>query len=255
MGAVNRFRRQVYFPVMRDGFGLLGRTFQAVCASGFQFTGLPKPRFPTVSCFLYASNPVRCDRVVLPAGEDHLKAVGYLIKHEEDETVIQTLDGKEERWSNVRFYAVPGERKVGSADEMQARAKEFAAEGEVCSLNHFAKVVRFFGMHTYGKMISLGGKTYNVYQRMTYPSPGDLVIENTAAFWAKDDAHLDAVGYLFEKGAHGGRLGREKPTRILTLDGREVPWTNASFWAIPAEQVIEDQPPEEERFLRGEHRG
>lgn len=185
--------------------------------------------------------------------DDHVNAVGYLIKQESEGALIQRLDGGEEWWRNSLFYAIPGERELGQTAELVERAKEFAASGPICPLNHLARVVRFFGLHTYAKMISLSGQTYNVYQRMTYPCLGDLVFETTTAFWAKDDAHLDAVGYLIEKGALSSGLAPERPTRILTLDGREVPWTNATFLAIPAEHEIEDQPSEEERYLRGDY--
>ncbi|TLX16040.1 hypothetical protein [Rhizobium sp. MHM7A] len=189
------------------------------------------------------------------ADDQHINAVGYLIKQENDEALIQRFDGGEERWRNSLFYAIPGEREVGKADELVSRAKEFAAEGQVCSLNHLAKVVRFFGFNTYETMISPSGKTHDIYQRMKHPNLGDLIFEVGTTFWANNDAHLDAVGYLVEKGSRSSRTSRESPTRILTLDGREFAWRNATFFAIPAELEIEDQPTEEERFLRGDYSG
>lgn len=182
------------------------------------------------------------------ADEDDLKAIGHFIEQGDDEALVQTLDGKEERWRSGQFYAVPGERKPGSVVELHARAREFAVELEPCSANHLAKVTRFFGHNSYGRMISLSGKSFNVYQRMTYPQRGDLVIEYTTAFRSEENFHLDAVGFLIEEGATGDRFCPECPTRVKTLDGREVFWTNASFLAIPAEPVIENQPQEEERY-------
>lgn len=187
--------------------------------------------------------------------KEHVNAVGYLIKQENGEALIQTFDGREERWSNALFHAIPGERELGDAAELIVRAKEFGAEDTVSSLNHLAKVVRFFGFNTFEMMISPSGKTHNIYQRMKHPNLGDLVFEVGTTFWAKDDAHLDAVGYLIAKSVAGSLVPQERFTRILTLDGREVPWTNATFFAIPAESVIEEQPTEEERYLRGDYSG
>lgn len=187
--------------------------------------------------------------------EDHVNAVGYLIKQESEGALIQRLDGGEEWWRNSLFYAIPGERELSEATELVSRAKEFAAEGSVCALNHLAKTVRFFGFNTYQAMISLSGRTHNIYQRMKHPNLGDLVFEVGTTFWSNGDAHLDAVGYLVEKGSRCSRTSRESPTRILTLDGREFAWRNATFFAIPAEREIEDQPTEEERFLRGDYSG
>jgi hypothetical protein len=184
--------------------------------------------------------------------EAHFNAVGYLLQLEDDEALIQRLDGVEERWRNSLFYAVPRERTVGEAEEMAECAREFAAIGSIPPINHFAKVVRRFGVSTYAKMISMEGRTYDMYQRMTYPRPGDLVFEYTTAFRSEDAAHIDAVGFLIEKTMSDVSGASEDVVRILTLDGREMSWSNATFLAIPADRKIEKQPPEE-LYLTGDN--
>jgi hypothetical protein len=179
--------------------------------------------------------------------ETHARAIGYLISQENDEILFQSLDGQIRRQRNALIRAIPGERKLGDALEISDRAKQFAADGEISSLNHLAKVIRFFGFRSHQAMIAPSGPTYDIYQRMTYPELTDLVFEMTTMFRSNDDQHSNAVGHIIER-SPASRSASDDFTRIRTLDGREMTWTNATFLAIPGEHTTEDQPSEEDRY-------
>ena len=83
---------------------------------------------------------------------------------------------------------------------------------------------------------------------MKKPVSGDLVFEPGTLFSASDDDHINAVGYFIESGEIEGKAWRERFTRILTLDGREERWTNASFLALPTEKNIAKQPLIEDEY-------
>lgn len=115
-------------------------------------------------------------------------------------------------------------------------------------LQNLAKILRVFGFNAYEAAISPAGKAYDLYQRMKLPVPGDLVFEPGTLFHADDEDHINAMGYLIESGEIKGKAWVERFTRILTLDGREERWTNASFLALPSEKDIKRQPVIEENL-------
>lgn len=63
---------------------------------------------------------------------------------------------------------------------------------------------------------------------MHQPQIGDLVLEITRGVRTKD---LDALGYLEEQTSFD-------EYRIRTLDEKVVHWSNATFIAVPTEEIV-----------------
>jgi hypothetical protein len=177
--------------------------------------------------------------------DQHINAVGYLVDQTPGCSRITTLDGRVERWNNALFYAIPNEREIGQDGSWKGASVEREQDCELDPLGHLARTIRIFGFNCYEVMISPSGLPRNLYQRMKHPELGDLVFEPGNAIHAPDSSHIDAVGFLIETGTVGNHVWKEHFTRILTLDGREVRWTNASFLASPSGREIVEQPPGE----------
>ena len=84
-----------------------------------------------------------------------------------------------------------------------------------------------------------GRKRRYLFDRMWVPEIGDLVFEMSTAYRCEDDdKHVDAVGYLLSTGEETDDAGNpEDVYRIMTLDGREARWSNATFLARPEERI------------------
>ena len=102
-----------------------------------------------------------------------------------------------------------------------------------------AKSIRLFGLNAFSASMSVRGAEKKLNERMWEPKIGDLVFEMTTANRCKDDnEHLNAVGYLLSKGEETDGDGNTDDVHvILTLDGREMRWTNAQFLALPHERI------------------
>ena len=84
------------------------------------------------------------------ADDQHINAVGFLVDEPGDSTyVIQTLDGRREKWSNAHFHAFPSEKQIGSGDDVSV---------ELPMWQKLARTLRVFGFNTYEASISPCGK-------------------------------------------------------------------------------------------------
>ncbi len=90
----------------------------------------------------------------------HINSVGYVVGQSGGATEIRTLEGRDERWSNALFYAIPSERKIGQDDTPPL----VTSQSEPSILDRLAKTIRIFGFNCYGVMISPRGLSHNLYQ-------------------------------------------------------------------------------------------